>query len=93
METPMNQVVGNASSETLGSSVDQSRHYSVVRFFSDFSVGLVQEVIDADLSLDEAMALARSQSANGVPGEDIVVTDQNKIGLDAEVEAFRATVR
>jgi hypothetical protein len=65
-------------------------HYSVVRFYSDFSIGLVQEVVDADLTLDAAQELARHESAKAVPGEDIIVLDQDKIGSDAEVMAFRA---
>lgn len=63
---------------------DQMRHYRVVRFYSHFGHGLMKDVIGANLSLEEAEELL-NQNLDKVAGEDIVIQDQNKIGLEAEV--------
>lgn len=44
----------------------------------------MKDVIGANLSLEEAEELL-NQNLDKVAGEDIVIQDQNKIGLEAEV--------
>ncbi len=58
------------------------RHYRVVRYYTDFRIGLVTEEIDSDLTLEEAEELAVKVDAH-IPGEDIVIQDENERGLDS----------
>jgi hypothetical protein len=60
-------------------------HYRVVRYFHDFSAGLVREELAHDLSLEEAQDLAAREHGR-VPGEEISVQDENLKGLEAEVD-------
>lgn len=60
----------------------RDKHYRVVRFIDDFSLGPIREVLQENLSFDEAKSLAREKS--GVEGEQIVVQDEREVGLESE---------
>lgn len=62
---------------------DPEKHYRVMRFFTDFNAGLIEEEVASELTLEEAETLA--QQISGIPGEEIVVQDQLKKGLEAEI--------
>lgn len=62
---------------------EEKGHYRVVRFYTDFKAGLVREVLAADLTLDKAAEVADQN--RGIPGEDIVIQDQTRRGLEAEL--------
>jgi hypothetical protein len=68
--------------------INNDRHYRVVRFFTDYSAFQTREVLASDLTLDEAQRFAESQA--DTPGEEIAVQDQNKVGLEAEVETLHS---
>lgn len=68
---------------------EQRGHFRVVRYFSDFSVGTIEQVIASDLTLSEAEAILEKERGR-VPGEDIVVLDQEKTGAEAEVRSFHS---
>ncbi len=61
-------------------------HFRVIRFYTDFSAGVVREVVATGLTLEEARDLAEEGWEDGVPGEDTVIEDELKDGLDAIVE-------
>lgn len=69
---------------------DRSRtgenHYSVVRYYSQFGHGIVRDVLGENLTLEEAKKLQELHKGL-IADEDIVIEDQNKIGLEAEVIA------
>jgi len=62
------------------------KHYSVVRYYSQFAHGIVRDVLGENLTLEEAKKL-QEQHKGLIAEEDIVIEDQNKIGLEAEVTA------
>lgn len=66
--------------------VDPSaRHYQVLRYAPHPGHGLIVEELGANLTLQEAEALAR-ENAPLVHDEDVVIRDQNITGVEAEVE-------
>lgn len=62
------------------------RHYRVIRYYSDFGHGIMKDVIAEDLTLDEAERLA-NENRGEVSGEDVVIQDQLRSGLESEVIA------
>lgn len=69
-----------------GRSKTGENHFSVVRYYSQFGHGIVRDVLGENLTLDEAKALQEKHKGL-IADEDIVIEDQNKIGLEAEVIA------
>jgi hypothetical protein len=63
---------------------DQGAHYRVVRYYGDQGHGVFKEVLEENLSFEEAERLAGS--VYGRPGEDIVVQDQDLVGIESEVQ-------
>jgi len=61
------------------------RHYAVVRYYTDFSAGLIQETVAEDLTFSEAQSIF-AREKDQAPGEDVVLIDQLKVGLAKEVD-------
>jgi hypothetical protein len=61
------------------------RHYRVLRFTPSAGHGVLRDVLAENLSLDEAREVAK-QNAPVVHDEEVVIEDQLRIGLDAQVE-------
>lgn len=64
------------------------RHYRVVRYYTDFNAGNLREEIAERLTLEEAEQVA-ARYRGQIPGEEIVIQDQDVAGLESEVLAER----
>lgn len=63
-------------------------HFRVVRYYPDFGNGTRIDVLGENLSLEEAHRL-QDKNKPVVSHEDVVIEDQNKEGVEAEVLTYR----
>jgi hypothetical protein len=61
------------------------QHYRVVRYYPHPGHGLMTEVLAEHISIDEAK-LVCEQNAPDVSDEQVVIQDELKVGIEAEVE-------
>lgn len=66
--------------------LDSEKHFRVVRYYPHPGHGILTEVIAEHLTIDEAERV-REQNRPPVSDEDVVIQDELKVGVDAEVEA------
>lgn len=63
---------------------EPDRHYRVIRFQPHPGHGMIEDILGENLTLSEAEALA-DRNYPVVHGEEVVVQDQDKIGLEADI--------
>lgn len=64
--------------------IEQENHFRVVRYTPHAGHGLIRQVLGEEMAFDEAERLAEA-NAPVVDDETIVIQDENKTGLDAEI--------
>lgn len=64
------------------------KHYRVVRYYPHFGHGLIAEVLGQNLSFDQARKIFDDNKPH-FENEDIVIEDQAKVGLEAEIQSVR----
>ncbi len=69
-------------------SIHPESHYRVVRYHPHFGHGIFAEILGENLSLDDAKKLHEANKPV-ITKEDLVIEDQNKVGVDAEVLSYR----
>lgn len=55
------------------------RHYRVVRYYSDFGVGVIEDVLGSHLSMDEAEKVAR-ENPPVVSDEEVAIEEEEASG-------------
>ena len=65
---------------------ENEKHYRVVRYYPHPGHGLMTDVLAEHLSIDEAERV-REQNAPAISDEEVVIQDELKVGIDAEIEA------
>jgi hypothetical protein len=79
------EVMDRNIEQDIDQNIDQNEaHYRVVRYYEDQRHGVFKEVLEENMTFEEAEQFAGTLHGQ-VPGEDIVVQDQNIIGIGSEV--------